>query len=443
MSAGRRLTYYLSDYQLIFKSKTRSCFDKAQLYVEGIVLSDFNNIERINETLGEAYHRMHHFISDSKWDARAAMDQVAADVSGLLPNQKLTGLLIDESGWVKKGNKSVGVGHQYCGNVGKTANSQVAVYGCLCNDKYASLIDARLYLPKAWTKDRERCDEAKIPMDQRVFKTKPELALDIIKHQQAHGIEFDYVGADGLYGNDFAFAQALDDLHLTFMLDIHRDQQIYLEKPELYLPQRKLSRGRAPKRLKATVDSVKVQDYIKELPSSQWKKIAIRDSAKGKIKGLFHFKQVHVWDRKTNRIEPRLLVVSKRKTKKGWKIKYSFTNADLVQYTEKVIAQMQAQRFFIEHNFKEQKQVLKMDQFQTRKWLSWYHQMALNMMVGAFLLQEKLFHKEESPLLSARDIMDFLVFKFYREMTPEIMLNKLRERHYRRQIDIDRYYSID
>jgi SRSO17 transposase len=71
---------------------------------------------------------MHHFISDSNWDARAVIDQVAEDVSQSLPKQTLTGLLIDESGWVKKGGKSVGVGHQYCGNVGKTVNSQVCCF---------------------------------------------------------------------------------------------------------------------------------------------------------------------------------------------------------------------------------------------------------------------------------------------------------------------------
>ena len=115
--------------------------------------SEQNNIERISETLDADYHAMHHFISDSNWDARGVMDQVAKDVSQSLPKQTLTGLLIDESGWVKKGNKSVGVGHQYCGNVGKTANSQVAVFGCLCNSKHASLVDCRLYLPTSWTND--------------------------------------------------------------------------------------------------------------------------------------------------------------------------------------------------------------------------------------------------------------------------------------------------
>lgn len=103
---------------------------------------------------------------------------------------------------------------------------------------------------------------------------------------------------------------------------------------------------------------------------------------------------------------------------------------------------MQAQRFFVEHSFKEQKQILGLDQFQTRKWLSWYHQVALNLMVGSFLLMEKLQSMKDIPLLSARDIMDFLVFSFYKEMTEERMLLVLKERHLKRQIDINRCYSI-
>ena len=153
----------MSDYKCFFKNKTKSNHDKAYQYVEGIVLSDLNNIERISETLDVDYHKFQHFISDSNWNARAVIDQVAKDVSQSLPKQTLTGLLIDESGWVKNGRKSVGVGHQQCGNVGKTANSQVAVFGCLCNGKYASLVDTRLYLPSSWTSDSDRCDEAESP----------------------------------------------------------------------------------------------------------------------------------------------------------------------------------------------------------------------------------------------------------------------------------------
>ncbi len=217
------------------------------------------------QTVDTDYHKLQHFITESNWNARAVIDEVASNVNSMLPQDTLTGLLIDESGWVKKSTKSVGVGQQYCGNVGKTANSQVAVFGCLCNKKYASLVDARLYLPKSWTTDKERCTEAGIPPEEREFKTKPELALDIIRHQLEQGVSFDYIGADGLYGNDIAFARDIDNLGQIYMLDIHSTQKVHLEKPEIYLPERKCSKGPAPRKLKASTSSISVKDYIKAL----------------------------------------------------------------------------------------------------------------------------------------------------------------------------------
>ena len=83
-----------------------------------------------------------------------------------------------------------------------------------------------------------------------------------------------------------------------------------------------------------------------------------------------------------------------------------------------------------------------MDPYQTRKWLSWYHQIALILLVGSFLLKEKFLSKEEIPILSARDIMDFLVFKFYKEMTEDRMLATLTERHRNRLKDVNYNYSI-
>jgi SRSO17 transposase len=406
-----------------------------------MVLSDLKNIERISEALDGEYHKLQHFISDSCWDASGVIDEVARNVDLSLPRHTLTGLLIDESGWVKKGDKSVGVGHQYCGNVGKTANSQVAVFGCLCNGKYASLVDTRLYLPASWCQDPIRCDDAGIPVQEREFKTKQVLAVDIIRNQLSLGITFDYVGADGLYGNDAAFARSIANMGLIYMVDIHSDQVIFLEKPELHLPERKYARGPSPKKLKASTPATTVSQYAGGLDKTAWKPIEIRHSAKGVLKGQFHFMPVYIWDKNINSVESRLLVVSRRKTKEGDEIKYSFTNASLVQYTEQAIAYMQAQRFFIEHSFREQKQILGLDHFQTRKWLSWYHQIALNLLVGSFILKEKLLSKEDIPLLSARDVMDFLVFKFYKEMTEDRMLSMLQERHRKRLKDIDCYYT--
>ena len=97
---------------------------------------------------------------------------------------------------MKKGDKSVGVGWQYCGNAGKVTNSQVAVFACLSNGDYASKVDARLYLPKDWCDDPSRCQQAGVPETERIFKTKLELTREIIDHQVSNGISFDFIEAD-------------------------------------------------------------------------------------------------------------------------------------------------------------------------------------------------------------------------------------------------------
>ncbi len=187
-----RLDSYLSEYQYIFKSKTKKFFDKAEKYVHGLFISNLRNIERICEEQVDAdYFQMQHFITNSNWNAREAIDHSAVLTSRSLPKRKLTGLIIDETGTVKKGKGSVGVGWQYCGNVGKTANSQVAVVGCLSNGDFASMTDARLYLPEDWCNDPNRCEEVGIPDECRVFKTKTELAYDIVQHHKKLGVEFD------------------------------------------------------------------------------------------------------------------------------------------------------------------------------------------------------------------------------------------------------------
>ena len=104
-----RFDSYLSDYEQFFKNKTKRFFDKAQIYCQGIFMSEPGNIERISEEMFANYHQMQHFITESNWDYRALMDQVSRDVSKSLPQRKQTGLIIDESGWEKKGDKSVAV----------------------------------------------------------------------------------------------------------------------------------------------------------------------------------------------------------------------------------------------------------------------------------------------------------------------------------------------
>jgi SRSO17 transposase len=439
---GGRFSDYLLDYEDIFRSQTKNAFDKAEVYCQGLFMSELSNIERISEEMSINYHQMQHFISESVWDSRVLIDRVSSSVSRTLPTRKLTGLLIDESGWEKKGVKSVGVSRQYCGNVGKVSNSQVAVFGSLSNGDFASMVDARLYLPKDWCDSSLRCEKAGIPESERNFKTKSEIALEMVRHQAKLGASFNFVGADGFYGHDIKFAEGVEALGYVYMVDIHSDQTIFTERPELCVPQKKSKRGRTPTLIKPSIAGMSVKAYQETVPENEWNHLTVRNTAKGRLKGDYHFRRVFIWNQDENRILPRLLVIRKTRTQNDeWEVKYSFTNANLEQYTQEGIAYMQAQRFFVEHSIKESKQILGMDQFQTRKWLAWHHQIALNLLVSSFILKEKISSFDQVPLLSARDIKDLVVFKLYKQMTEEQLHEKLFLRHLRRQKDINRAYD--
>ena len=127
------------------------------------------------------YQQLHHFISESNWDAFGVMRTVATQtqqsLSGLKGGQ---GLLLDESGWEKAGTKSVGVARQYIGQVGKVCNAQVGVFAALVRGERVGIVNARLYLPAGWSADQPRCKAAGIPTAHQVYHTKAELAVSML-----------------------------------------------------------------------------------------------------------------------------------------------------------------------------------------------------------------------------------------------------------------------
>ena len=140
------------------------------------------NIYAISEVVPDTDNRnLQQFITHSKWSAREVLDHVAHDADELIGDGSDAALIIDESGFAKQGKMSVGASRQYLGRLGKVDNGQVAVFGVLAKGRFATAIDTRLYLPKEWTDDVERCDKAGIPESEWVFKTKNQLALEIAR----------------------------------------------------------------------------------------------------------------------------------------------------------------------------------------------------------------------------------------------------------------------
>jgi len=392
-------------YARFFVTRTRSVAAQALHYLTGLAQAVRKNIERMTEVVVDSeYQSLHHFISHSPWEYRPVMDQVALDADQLLGGVD-AGLCIDETSNPKKGDKSVATARQWCGNLGKVENCQVAVFSSLVNGSSAALIDCRLYIPEEWASDQSRCNKAGIPRDS-VFKSKTELALDSIRHLRSLGVRFSWIGVDGGYGKEPAFLCALDDLGELFVADVHKDQRIYLDDPTPYLPAKKPGKGRTPSRYKTEVASIEVQAWAAAQAKDAWQRITTRNTTKGKLMVDVLVQQVWCWNKAETKARRWKLIVRREINSPGT-IKYSLTNS-AEDVTVDRMAFMQGQRFFVERAFQDAKGSAGLDHYQVRSWQAWNHHMALVMMSMLFMLETRIEHKERYPLLSCPDVSKLL-----------------------------------
>jgi SRSO17 transposase len=415
---------------------------QATTYLELLVITErgSRNIESMTANLAtKEYHRIQHFISESGWSARDLQDSVSKDINTLFKDEKSVGLLIDESSEEKKGDFSVGVAHQYCGNLGKQANCQVAVFGTLSAGEHFSIVDAELYFPQSWIDDPARRAKAGVP-EEIVYKKKADIALDIVRRQLKLGVRIDYVAADALYGHDSDFRAGLDELNLLFVVDVHKDTKIFQEAFAYEVPLKKEgAKGKTPTVARANKEDIRVDNYINSLQSADWKQVTLRNGTKGALISEVHAKEIYVDE--DGKCVKRTLIIRKTKEHKKERISYIFSNGSLQEYTLELLAEYQSQRFYIEQSFREAKQNIGMCDYQVRGWLAWGHHIALSMMALAFLTIEKKEQKEQFPILSYRDIRDAIIENFIIEEKRKSFEEKLLIRHQKRQQDINRFYK--
>ncbi|SEE72927.1 DDE superfamily endonuclease [Streptomyces sp. 2231.1] len=166
---------------------------------------------------------MQHLLAGARWDADVVRDDVREYVGEKLGPGGV--LIIDDTGFVKKGSTSAGVGRQYTGTSGKIDNCQIGVFAAYATSRGRALVDRELYLPKVWTADRERCRAAKIP-DERAFATKGELAKAMVTRTLAVGLPAAWVSADEAYGQEWKFRRLLEELEVGYVVAVPKSQQV-------------------------------------------------------------------------------------------------------------------------------------------------------------------------------------------------------------------------
>ncbi len=159
---------YIGEFSDMFFCRSWNNADTAYKYLCGLIQSERSNMERMEEAVPETdYQCIQQFISSSPWSYRNVIDRVAVKADELIGGTGVTALIIDESGFAKKGKTSVGAARQWNGRLGKTDNCQVAVFSVLSSEDSAMLTDVELSLPNGWTEDEERCHRSGVP-DSRI-----------------------------------------------------------------------------------------------------------------------------------------------------------------------------------------------------------------------------------------------------------------------------------
>lgn len=400
---------FLSLFRQPFEDSKKSLFNKAQWVVAGLLSAPRKNLQVIAQSLGKSDQQaLNHFISDSVWDCTLVYDLVAQKFYKLVERLgALTNLclVIDESGNPKKGKGSAGVERQYCGKVGKTDNCQVGVFAALNCGALVSIIKAVLYLPTRWTGDEKRMDKVGVPKEQRIYKTKIEIALDLVVDiKKRLKIPFQWIVFDAFYGRDLGLLRKLHAMAITFMAQIPESHQVFLKDFDLKIPKQKSKRGRKPTRLKPTRTTISVKAYAKKLCATHWIKLTVRKTSTGLLKAYYHRVPVWLFDEQAlKKVRFTLLI---RKDLNG-DISFHLTNSKA--HIQR-LAFMQAQRYFVEQAFREAKQELGMDQYQVRGYWAWHKHMALVMMAQLFVQQEKALTNPKEVEVTTQDIVAIIKF---------------------------------
>lgn len=377
----------------------------ANQFLHGLVLSSSSNCVEMSDAVPNCNNQsLNHFLSDSVWKWQPVMDAISRRCFKLFLSLKdPIALLIDESGIPKKGKHSVGVAHQYCGQTGKQDNCQVGVFGALCSGNLVSIIQSKLYLPKEWLCDKKKCAKAGVPEDQGKYKSKIELAEEIIFHVWRNlKLKFSFVSFDAFYGRDFSLLQRLDKASITFVADIPETQSIYLKPFDIIVPEKKPGRGRPPIHAKPNATKVSVKEYAEGLMKKEYKKITVRKGTQANIRAYFHKRTVWIFNPNSKTKSRFVLLI--RKDEDG-ALRYSLTNSK--KHLPK-LAFMQGQRYFVERAFQDAKQQMGLNQYQVRKYQSWYRHITMNMLAMQFITEEKTRQKSVEIYYTTADIVAFL-----------------------------------
>ncbi len=254
-----------------------------------------------------AHQSLHHFVAKADWSDETVLAAVRARVLPIIERcGPIRALIIDDTGMPKKGKHSVGVARQYCGQLGKQDNCQVAVSLSAANDHASLPIAYRLYLPHEWIDDPARRANAGVP-DDIVFQTKPQMALDQLRAALAAGVEAEVALADAGYGNDTGLRDSITEIGLPYVVGIQSSTTLWPPGALPLPPKPWGGRGRPTSAIRrdGAHQPISAKQMALELPKKAWRRVTWREGTDTKLAARFAAVRVRPAHRDYKRSTPR------------------------------------------------------------------------------------------------------------------------------------------
>ena len=345
---------------------------------------------------------MQRFISDAPWDDENIMAKYRS-----LANEDLSSpdaaLIFDETGFVKKGDDSIGVAKQYCGTIGKVENCQVAVFVAYVSEHGYALVDKRLFIPEKWFSDvyQERREKCELPKDMQ-FKRKPQLAAEMLTGiAKQRVLPFKYVLADSIYGMSPEFIDAVESLvGVTYFVSIPQDTLCWLRRPVTIEKQYKYGGELRTKTVLADtqVKPIPVSTLAKNINNYFWYRRKVSEGTKGPI--VYEFSRRQIILSNSGLPQKTLWLLIRRTIGSNPEYAYFICNAP-ASVRLKTLVWLSGLRWAVEQCFEETKTELGMDHYEVRKFTGWHHHILTCMLAHFFLWHLKIRLGEKSTVYYA------------------------------------------
>jgi SRSO17 transposase len=342
--------------------------------------------------VGAAHQSLHHFVAKAAWDDAALLAAARAyALPALLEQGPVRAWIVDDTGLPKKGKLSVGVARQYCGQLGKRENCQVAVTLSVATEQASLPIAYRLYLPEAWAGDPARRAMAGVP-EEVEFRTKPAIALDQIGQALADGVPPGVVVTDAGYGNDTDFRDGVTAQGLPYVAGIQGTTSLWPPGAGPLPAKPRSGRGRPPKRLRRDPEHqpLAAETLAAGLPAGAWKVVTWREGTAGSLTSRFAAARVRPAHGDTTRSEPRAeeWFLAEWPEGESEPTKYWLSTLPEAATLEELVATAKL-RWRVERDFEELKQELGLGHFEGRGWRGFHHHASLCIAAYGFLVAER------------------------------------------------------